>query len=88
MKLTDASEATCLLVSQIGRSISNPQITEVNVRTTNPVLERNLKIHIREIVQDHLDRIHTLSEELVAGQLALDRWPFRQPSPCLDIPQL
>lgn len=74
----DASEATCLLVSQIGRSISNPQITEVNVRTTNPALERNLKAHIREIVQDHLDRIHTLSEEFVAGQLVLDRWPFRQ----------
>jgi S-adenosylmethionine synthetase len=73
------TETSCLLLSEIGRSISDPQIADVSVRTCEGVVDRGMKIQIQEVVRSHLNRLHTLSEDLVAGRLMLDRWPFRRP---------
>jgi S-adenosylmethionine synthetase len=58
----------CYLVSQIGRPVADPQIADIRLYTEGrPVSE--LGREIKQIVDDHLARIGTLWEQVVAGSL-------------------
>jgi hypothetical protein len=37
-----------------------------------------LEARVESVLRDHLARADRLGEELLAGRLALDRWPLRR----------
>jgi S-adenosylmethionine synthetase len=74
-----AREASCHLVSQIGRPVDDPQLVDVRLRPADPdVLDA---ARIEPIVRAWLGRAGGLWRELVEGVIALDRWPLRSPRP-------
>jgi len=79
-ELPEVTSAHCCLVSQIGRPIDRPQIVDARVRAAvrKPLAE--LAPSIEEIVHDQLGRIPALCDGLLAGRLALDRWPLQADS--------
>jgi S-adenosylmethionine synthetase len=75
--LPEVAAARCLLVSRIGHSTADPQIVDVRLRGHEAVPEETLARGVEEIVRDHLAKVGGLWEDLIAGSLAFDRWPFR-----------
>ena len=71
-----AVEAECFLVSQIGRPIREPRLCLLRLRGAAPEDARVTR-RAREIAGDQLSSIDTLWQDLVAGRVALDRWPLR-----------
>jgi S-adenosylmethionine synthetase len=71
--------AECYLVSQIGRPIDQPQIIDVAIAPAEPRPAADFGRAVKRIVHDHLSRMGSYAEELLAGHLALDRWPLRGP---------
>jgi S-adenosylmethionine synthetase len=68
------AEATCHLVSQIGRSIADPQLADVRLRCDD--LDDAARARVEEIVHQRLGQISTLWKDIATGALALDRWPL------------
>ena len=78
-ELPGVSEVECRLVSRIGRPVRDPQLVDVRLRCAGGVRAAALAPAVREVVGAHLDRIDGYAAELIAGSLALDRWPLRSP---------
>jgi S-adenosylmethionine synthetase len=78
-ELPEVAEARCLLVSRIGQPVSEPQVADVWLRCREATPAEALEGRVRAVVHDHLARAGGLWEELLAGRLALDRWPLRAP---------
>ena len=78
------SDAECYLVSQIGRPISDPQVAEVRVRSTDPDRLSDQRRCIEDIVREELAQIGSLWRDLLAGSLLIDRWPMRKRSAAPD----
>ncbi len=70
------SHAECVLVSQIGRPIHDPQIADIRVRLDDPGQLPRLRPRIDEIVGDHLARTLILYRDLINGRIGIDRWPL------------
>jgi S-adenosylmethionine synthetase len=77
--IDEIEAAECYLVSQIGRSISEPQIIDVRLRLASGVSLADVRPHVREIVMAQLDRLERYADDLLDGRLAFDRWPLRTP---------
>lgn len=75
-EVSDIGEAQCLIVSQIGSPLDQPQAVEVSVRA--PSERAGSAAEVASIVGDELSRVGALAEELVSGALAVGRWPLRQ----------
>jgi S-adenosylmethionine synthetase len=70
-ELPELSDAQCLLVSQIGKPVAEPQLVDVKVCTqeVRPVTE--LVPRIQEIVQAELQGINSLWHKAISGSLRL-----------------
>jgi S-adenosylmethionine synthetase len=70
-ELPELSDAQCLLVSQIGKPVAEPQLVDVKVCTqeARPVTE--LVPRIQEIVQTELQGINSLWHKAISGSLRL-----------------
>jgi S-adenosylmethionine synthetase len=68
--------AECFLVSQIGRPIKEPQVAEIGFYAA-PGEAGRVRGQIAAILHQELDAVDTLWRDLLAGGLAVDRWPFR-----------
>ena len=75
-QLPGVMSASCSLVSEIGCPIHQPEIVDIRVRTRDGRPPSDFAPPITEIAHDHLERIHTLSDQLLDGNLVLDRWPL------------
>ena len=71
-----AVEAECFLVSQIGRPIREPRLCLLRLRAAEGPGAGATR-RAREIAGDRLASLDTLWEDLVAGRVALDRWPLQ-----------
>jgi len=76
-ELPEVLEAECRLVSRIGRPVRDPALAEVRLRCAPGVRAASLAPAVGERVRAELDRIEGYAGELLAGALALDRWPLR-----------
>jgi S-adenosylmethionine synthetase len=76
--LPEVAEARCLLLSRIGQPVRDPQIADVTVWCHEPTPPAVLEARVESVLRDHLARADRLGEELLAGRLALDRWPLRR----------
>jgi S-adenosylmethionine synthetase len=74
--VADIAEAQCLIVSQIGSPVDQPQAIEVSVRGSGRA--SGLGNEITAIVADELSHLESVAEELTRGALAVGRWPLRQ----------
>ena len=70
------NEAHCLIVSQIGTPLDQPQAIDLSVRGSSEQIE--LKSEIVAIIADELAHLGSVAEELTNGTLAVGRWPLRQ----------
>jgi S-adenosylmethionine synthetase len=75
--LPEIRGAACRLVSRIGHPIEEPQLVEVQIAGVDPQGETDLCREIERIMREELDHLPQLAEELVRGDLRLNRWPFR-----------
>lgn len=69
--------ASCYLVNQIGQPINKPQIVHIELWLAEPRALGELQPRIYEIAGDHLASISGISQEILSGRLAIDRWPLR-----------
>jgi len=70
-------EAQCLIVSQIGFPLDQPQAVDVSVRGSSKLIESKREIAV--IIADELARLETIAVELTTGTLGVGRWPLREP---------
>jgi S-adenosylmethionine synthetase len=70
-------EAQCLIVSQIGFPLDQPQAVDVSVRGSSKLVESKREIAV--IIADELARLETIAVELTTGTLGVGRWPLREP---------
>lgn len=70
------TEAHCVIVSQIGNPVDQPQAIQVSVRC--PSTRSEPTSEITAIVADELARLGAIAEELANGTLAVGCWPLRQ----------
>ncbi len=71
-------EAECRLVSCIGHPVGEPQIVHVAVHTQDgEPLETSAEATVRDVVAHRLAHLEDIADDLVAGRIALDRWPLR-----------
>jgi S-adenosylmethionine synthetase len=68
--------AQCFLVSQIGRPVKEPQVAEIGYYAA-PGEPGRMRPPIAAILHQELNAIDTLWKDVIAGGLAVDRWPFR-----------
>jgi protein-L-isoaspartate(D-aspartate) O-methyltransferase len=76
-EVPEVSEATCCLVSRIGKPVTEPQLTDVKVRLPDGARLAALRPRIDNIVEEHLSALPEMADRLLAGDLAFDQWPFR-----------
>jgi protein-L-isoaspartate(D-aspartate) O-methyltransferase len=80
-ELPEVLECECRLVSRIGSPIQEPQLAELGLRCAEPRAVEKLRPRAGEILRAQLAALPELWKELLAGRLALDRWPLRGPGP-------
>ena len=71
------ASAACVLVSQIGRPIDDPQIVDLRLRTVDGSPVEDLTAQVEDIVRAELDGVERLADALLDGTVAPDRWPLR-----------
>ena len=76
-EIAEVAEAHCLLVSGIGRPISEPQLAAVRLRPAGPPLPAGTDAKLAAIVQEELASLHTAADALAAGRLRIGDWPLR-----------
>ena len=76
--LSDVRGAECRLVSRIGQPIDEPQLVEVRLAGVDPEGDIDLQREVERTVRDELDHLPQLADELVRGDLRLNRWPMRR----------
>jgi S-adenosylmethionine synthetase len=69
--------AECALVSRIGHPIDEPQLVEVRLAGVDPERDAALARQAIHIVRAELDHLPRLAQDLVRGDVRLDRWPLR-----------
>jgi S-adenosylmethionine synthetase len=74
--LADVQGAECRLVSRIGWPIEEPQLVEVRLAGVSPERGAELRGQVEQIMREELQRLPRLAEQLVQGELRLNRWPL------------
>lgn len=68
--------AQCLMVSEIGRPIEQPQIIDLQILPAQGASLAVMAPRAEDIVRRHLAGLHCLANDLLDGRLAFDRWPL------------
>jgi S-adenosylmethionine synthetase len=71
MRLPDVTDAACVLVSQIGRPVTDPQMADVRVSPERGTNAQAIRRIVEEIVHSELDRMDELREGLLDGRLTV-----------------
>jgi len=79
-RLDGVAEAHCLLVSSIGRPLTNPQTATIRIRLTDGFNHEDYQDAIAAIVDEELRRLSTASIDLASGKLRIGDWPLRRQS--------
>jgi len=69
--------AECRLVSRIGAPIDEPALVDVQLSGADPERDPELAREAERIVREQLERLPQLAQQLVSGELGVNRWPFR-----------
>lgn len=67
----EISDVQCILASQIGHSVSDPQIVDVSLKTAARLPLPVVGEKVGAIVREELERVETLRSDLLNGRLQL-----------------
>ncbi|HSD53697.1 MAG TPA: methionine adenosyltransferase, partial [Burkholderiales bacterium] len=70
-ELDGVEHAECYLLSQIGRSIADPELAHVRLAAAEPAIVDGHRSRAAEIVGDHLLRVESLTERFVRGEIGV-----------------
>jgi S-adenosylmethionine synthetase len=73
--LPAVNEAECILVSEIGRRVDEPQLMQLRLRPGG-TLTHDIKLAAEDIARAELSSLHTLPQDLLTGVVELNRWPL------------
>jgi S-adenosylmethionine synthetase len=76
-RIDEVEEAECVLLSRIGRPVSDPPVVRVALSCAGARPPAGLDAGCEAVVRRHLARAGSLWRDLLSGELALDRWPLR-----------
>lgn len=76
-QVAEIRSAQCVLVSRIGRPITEPALADVALCTEGGQAGADFRPRIEEILRGQLEGIGSLVDRLLAGDIALNRWPLR-----------
>ena len=77
-QMPEISSARCGLVSRIGRPITDPALVDIAVCTEDGTPGSDLYPGIEEILHEELEGMGNLADQLLSGEVALNRWPLRR----------
>jgi S-adenosylmethionine synthetase len=77
-EIPDIVTAHCYMVSEIGRPIDQPQIVDVRIETARGRTLHGLRPMVQNVVRRELEAMRDLADRLLAGAIAIDRWPLTQ----------
>jgi S-adenosylmethionine synthetase len=69
--IPDVAAAHCLMVSQIGAPVTRPSVLQVKLGTKDELPASHLTERVEEIAVDHLDRIPSLIDDFVGGNVSV-----------------
>jgi S-adenosylmethionine synthetase len=78
-ELPEVLDAECWLVSRIGQPVNDPAIVEVRLRLDEDAALAKVKPAAAAVVRAELQRLADITDGLVAGEIAMDRWPLGPP---------
>jgi S-adenosylmethionine synthetase len=70
-ELADVTDASCMLVSQIGRPVHDPHVADVRLRHASGSIEPRLRENAAGLVHVALARFGELRDEILRGQISL-----------------
>jgi len=70
--------AEVYLVSRIGRPVTEPAMIDIRVASYDGQSPKRFTRKIEEIAREHLASLGRLWEDLLGGDIRIDRWPLRQ----------
>jgi S-adenosylmethionine synthetase len=70
-ELSEVEGAACVLVSQIGRPVGDPQIVDISLSLREAASAEANVPAVAAIVRSHLSRLNSLRDALLAGNIAL-----------------
>lgn len=76
-EVPEIAEAHCLLVSAIGRPVTDPQLATIRLRPKRLPLAADTDATLAAIVQEELAGLETAADALASGQLRIGSWPLR-----------
>lgn len=76
-QLDGVAEAHCLLVSSIGRPLTDPQTRTVQLRLTDGSRHEDYREAVAAIMDEELRRLSSASIDLASGKLRIGDWPLR-----------
>jgi S-adenosylmethionine synthetase len=76
-ELPGVVESQCLLVSAIGRPITEPQLAAVQLRLLPGASLTEQESAVAAIAEDEVGRLASAGEELASGRLRIGGWPLR-----------
>ena len=69
--LEAVSEARCVLVSQIGQPVNQPQVVDIDLRLEGGQTVAGLRPDVERVVEAELQRLDTLWQDVIAGMVPL-----------------
>jgi S-adenosylmethionine synthetase len=73
----EVREAECRLVSSIGRPVEEPLCADVRLGCTRGARLARLRAPVEAILREQLRQLRGVADELLRGDLGIDRWPLR-----------
>jgi S-adenosylmethionine synthetase len=70
-QVPEVSEARCMLVSQIGRPVTDPRLVEVRLRPVADVSVDELTARVGDIVHREIQNMSTLWRKMISGAVSL-----------------
>jgi S-adenosylmethionine synthetase len=70
-EIAGISDAQCVLLSQIGRLVTDPSIVDIGIVHTHKTTSAAVRRHVQQIVQSEFDQIDGLRAELLAETVSL-----------------
>lgn len=67
--LRDVEDAACLLVSQIGRPIDDPQIVDIRLALLGTEIPGTHTFKVKETVDSHLSQLNLVRDALINGEI-------------------
>jgi S-adenosylmethionine synthetase len=78
--LPEVSQVECRLVSRIGRPVSQPEAVDIELRVRTGSVDRRIRRAAERVAMQRLSALDELADGLIAGDVAIDRWPLGYPA--------